>query len=63
MRGNKVTILTAVALERDRTDLPAAEAALTAATMRITDEESLTARSDAIQRAKTQLTPRFLLKK
>ena len=56
VRGNKVTILTAVALEPDQIDRRLAEAALKAALdMKITDEASHTSRSDAIQRARSQL--------
>jgi len=51
-----VTVLTPSALEPDQIDRTAAEAALEAAReMRITDEVSLLARTNALARAKTQL--------
>ena len=56
VRDNKVTILTSAALEPDQIERPAAEAALKAAMdMAISDEESSTARSNAITRARSQL--------
>ncbi len=56
VRGNKVTLLTAVALEPDQIDRRSAETALKAAVdMKITDDASHTARIDAIQRARCQL--------
>lgn len=57
VRDNSVTVLTAAAMEPDQIDHQTAEAGLQAArNMRITDEESYKARSDAITRAKTQLS-------
>jgi F-type H+-transporting ATPase subunit epsilon len=56
VRDNKVNILTQAALEPEQIDRAAAEADLKAAMdMSITDEESHTARTNAIARAKTQL--------
>ncbi len=56
VRNNKVTILTSAALEPDQIERSAAEVALKAAMeMAISDEESSTARSNAITRAKSQL--------
>jgi F-type H+-transporting ATPase subunit epsilon len=56
VRENNVTVLTRAAMEPDQVDLKTTEAALKAAyEMRITDEASLTSRSDAIARAKSQL--------
>jgi F-type H+-transporting ATPase subunit epsilon len=56
VRDNKVTILTQAALEPEQIDRAAAEADLKAAMdMPITDEASLTTRTNAIARAKIQL--------
>jgi F-type H+-transporting ATPase subunit epsilon len=56
VHGNVVTVLTQAALEPEQIDRESAEAALQAAlNLRITDDESFTARTDAIARAKTQL--------
>ncbi len=56
VRDNKVTILTSAALEPEQIERSAAEAALKSAReMAITDEESATARTNAIARAKSQL--------
>ncbi len=56
VRENTVTVLTQAAIEPEQIDRQAAQAALQAATnMRITDEASFSARTDAITRAKAQL--------
>jgi len=57
VRQNEVTVLTPAALEPEQIDRKTAEAALQAAmNMRITDDDSFTARTDAIARAKVQLS-------
>ncbi len=57
VRQNEVTVLTPAALEPEQIDRKKAEAALQAAMdMRITDDESFAARTDAIARAKAQLS-------
>ena len=57
VRQNEVTVLTPAALEPEQIDRKKAEAALQAAMdMRITDDESFAARTDAIARARAQLS-------
>ncbi|MBN1344227.1 MAG: ATP synthase F1 subunit epsilon [Phycisphaerae bacterium] len=57
VRENDVTVLTTDALEPNQIDRGSAEAALSSAkNLRITDDDSLAARTDAITRAATQLS-------
>lgn len=56
VRDNNVTVLTSAAMAPEEINRQSAQAGLQAAlSMRITDDQSFQARSDAITRAKTQL--------